>query len=146
MTEHDKDLTFLRRCILHDDSAERHNLEESITHLQSKERSVRRAIWVMTLFIGLALAGLCYSLVCMPELPQTTSQFMTQFISKVFCVLGLGSLMCLVAFLCLGMVYRKELDQLRDECRRLATKLLEARPRNFNETGDTYAPSPNLGA
>ena len=146
MSEHEKDIAFLRRCIIHDDSAERHKLEESITHLQSKERSLRRAIWAMTLFIGLALAGLCYSLVFMPDLPQTTSQFMTQFISKAFCVLGLGSVMCLIVFLCLGMVYRKQLDQRCDECRRLAVKVLEARPRNFKETTDTCVPFPNLDA
>jgi hypothetical protein len=32
-----------------------------------------------------------------------------------------------MAFVGLGAVYRKELDQRREECRRLATKLLESR-------------------
>jgi len=33
----------------------------------------------------------------------------------------------MVAFTGLGVVYRKELDQRREECRRLAAKLLESR-------------------
>jgi len=32
MSAHEKDLAFLRQCILYDDSAERHKLEETITH------------------------------------------------------------------------------------------------------------------
>ena len=32
ISEREKDLAFLRQCILYDDSAERHKLEETITH------------------------------------------------------------------------------------------------------------------
>ena len=55
------------------------------------------------------------------------SQFTAQSIIKMLCALGVGSLICLVAFLGLGAIYRKELDQGREECRRLATKLIETR-------------------
>lgn len=47
MSEHDQDLAFLRQCILHCDSAERHKVEESIAHLQRDERAVRRAVGLM---------------------------------------------------------------------------------------------------
>ena len=47
MSEHDKDLAFLRQCILDCDSAERHKLEESIAHLQRNERAMRRAVGLM---------------------------------------------------------------------------------------------------
>ena len=55
------------------------------------------------------------------------SQFVTPLITKILCAVGLGSLICLVSFLGLGVVYRKELDQRREDCRQLAVKLLESR-------------------
>jgi len=39
----------------------------------------------------------------------------------------LGSLISLLAFVVLAMIYRKELDHRREECRRLVTKVLESR-------------------
>jgi len=126
VSEHEKDTAFLRRCILYDDSVERHKLEESITQLQRNERSVRRAVGLMVLLVALALASLCYSAIFLTTSPS--------LIIKVFSALGVGSLICMLAFGGLGLSYRKELDQRREECRRVALKLLEARleasPRN----------------
>ena len=71
------------------------------------------------------------------------SIFATQFIVQLFCVLSLGSLICILAFVGLGMVYRKTLDQRREECRRLATKLLESRlgrPRALKGTAPELLP------
>src|SRR6185503_3266571 len=110
-----------------DDTAERHQLEESITQLQRNQRCVRRAVCLMALLVAFAMAGLCYSAVFQADFPQNMTQFVAPFTSKVFCALGLGSLICLVSFGGLGVAYRKELDQRREECRRLATKLLESR-------------------
>ena len=126
MSEHEKDTAFLRQCILYDDSAERHRLEESITQLQRNGRCVRRAVGLMVLLMALATAGVCYSAVFMAD-TQNMTQFMMEFTSKAFCALGLGSLICLLAFTGLAAVYRKELDQRREECRQLARKLLETR-------------------
>src|SRR6185436_12656398 len=120
MSDHQRETAFLRQCILYDDTGERHKLEESITQLQRNERCVRRAVWLMTLLAALAMAGLCYSAVFLAAIPQNMSQFVSPLISKVLCALGLGSLICLVSFLGLGVAYRKELDQQREECRRLA--------------------------
>jgi len=47
----------------------------------------------MALLVALAMAGLCYSAIFLTDRRQNMSQFLTQFISKVFCALGLGSLM-----------------------------------------------------
>jgi hypothetical protein len=41
--------------------------------------------------------------------------------------LGVGSLISLVAFVILGMVYRCRLDQRREECRQLVATFLESR-------------------
>ena len=127
MSEHEKDTAFLRLCILYVDSAERHQLEQGMSRLQRDGRSVRRAVWLMALLAGLALAGLGYAAVFVLDTPQNMTEFIRPFVVKAFCALGLGSLICLLAFVGLGAVYRRELNQRRDECRLLATRLLEAR-------------------
>jgi hypothetical protein len=127
MSEHQKQTAFLRQCLLYDDTGEHHELEESISQLQRNERCVRRAAWLMAVLVALAMAGLCYSAVVPPDDPQSMSQFVLRFTSKVCCALGLGSLICLVAFTGLGVVHRNKLDQRREECRRLAAKVLESR-------------------
>ena len=111
--------------------------------LQRNESCVRRAVWVMALLLALAMAGLCYSAVVMTVPPKELSHFVTLFAIKVFCALGLGSLICLVSFVGLGFAYRKELDQRREECRRLATNLLEShlgRPPSLEGTPPVIAP------
>ncbi len=127
MSDHQRETAFLRQVILYDNTEERQNLEESITQLEGNERCVRRAVWLMVLLVALALAGLCYAAVFLTTYHQSMSQFATQLTSKIFCALGLGSLICLVSFLGLGVTYRTRLDQQREECRRLAAKLLESR-------------------
>lgn len=127
MSDYHRETEFLRQCIRYDDTAERHELEEQITQIQSNERCVRRAVWLMALLAALAMAGLCYAAVFMVDYPLNLSQLATNLITKVLCALGVGSLICLLAFTGLGVVYRKELDQRREECRRLAAKVLETR-------------------
>ena len=127
MSEHQRETAFLRQCILCDDTAERHQLDQRLTHAQRDERCVRRAAWLMVLLTALSMAGLCYSAIFRMDHPQNLSQFLTLFVTKVLCALGLGSLICLVSFVGLGVAYRKQLDQRREECRRLAAKLLNSR-------------------
>ena len=127
MSEHQKQTAFLRERLLYDDTPDRHKLEQRITQIQHDERCVRRAVWLMALFAALAVAGLCYCVIFLLDHPLSMSQLLTHFTAKVFCALALGSLICMLSFMGLGAIYRKELDQRREECRRLATKLMEAR-------------------
>jgi hypothetical protein len=127
MSEHQKQTAFLRQCLLYDDTAERHKLEERITQIQRDELCVRRAVWLMALLAALAMAGLGYAAVLMAEYPLNVSQFTARFVIKAFCALGAGSLFCLFGFLILGVIFRKELDQRREDCRRLALRVLESR-------------------
>ena len=127
MSEHQRETAFLRQCLLYDDTAERHKLEEGIAQTQRDERCVRRAVLLMVLLTALAAAGLCYAVVFLEHHPQNMSQFITPFIVRVLCALGVGSLICMLAFGGLRIVYRKELEQRREECRRQVTKLLESR-------------------
>ena len=50
-----------------------------------------------------------------------------QFVINIICGLGMGSLISLLAFMGLGLVYRIKLDQRREECRQLVARLLESR-------------------
>ena len=123
MSEHQRETAFLRQCILYDESARRQELEEGITQIQRDARCVRRAVWLMAVLMLLAMVGLGYAAVFLNNFPYNTSQH----IINIICALGVGSLISLLAFVGLGMVYRKKLDQRREECRQLVTRLLESR-------------------
>ncbi len=125
--EHQKETAFLRHCIRYDESPGRRALDDRITQIQRNERSVRRAMWLMALLAALAVAGLGYALIFLDDYPQRTSQFVTRFVVQVFGALGLASMICVVAFVGLRMIYRTKLDRRREECRQLVTRLLESR-------------------
>jgi hypothetical protein len=127
MNDRQRQTEFLRKCLLYDDSSECHTLAERIRQLQDKERCVRRAVCLMILLGALAFAGLGYLAVFLEDFPRNLPGFMTRFVTQTCCVLALSSLICIAAFMGLEVVYRKELDKRREQCRCLATKLLEAR-------------------
>jgi hypothetical protein len=137
MSEHEKDTAFLRRCILYDDSPEHHQLEQAINQAQRDERCVWRAVLLMALLTALAAAGLYLLL---GDSPQNIAEIITPFGVKVFCALGVASLICMLAFAGLGMVYREKLEHGQEECRQLAAKLFESHPVNFSTT-----PVPGVG-
>jgi|SRR6185503_12932378 len=126
MSERERDTAFLRQCLCYDDSAERHKLEEEINEAQRNERCVRRAVWLMAVLTMIAVAGLCYATI-FQDAPQNMSQFITPLFIKVWCAVGIGSLICMLAFAGLCVFYRKEMEKRREECRQRATKLLESR-------------------
>lgn len=128
MSEGERDTAFLRQFLIYDNSAERHKLEERIVQAQCNERCVRRAVRLMAVLTMLGAAGLCYAATFI-EFPLTPLQFITPLFNKVFCALGVGSLICMLAFWGLGVLYRKELEKCREECRGLATKFFESRLR-----------------
>ena len=123
MSEHEKHTEFLRQCIRYDEGARRHELVKGIARIQCDVRCVRRAVWLMAILTALAVVALGYGTVLVENFPYNAPQFITNLI----CALGLGSLISLVAFLGLGMVYRRKLDQRREECRQLVARLLESR-------------------
>ncbi len=123
MSEHQKHTEFLRQCILYDESARRQELHERITHIQRDARCVRRAAWLMAMLIALVVAGLGYEVILVDNFPYN----LPQLIINLVCALGIGSLISLLAFMGLGIVYRMKLDQQREECRQLVARLLESR-------------------
>jgi hypothetical protein len=122
-SENHRETAFLRHLILYDDTAEGHKLDERITQIQRNEHAVRRAVWVMALLSAVAVIGLGYAAVLLEDFPQNKSQL----VIKMFSALGLGSLISLLAFVGLWIIYRAELKRRREECRRMVTKLLQSR-------------------
>jgi hypothetical protein len=123
MNEHQKHTEFLRHCLRYGESTEHQTLDKKITQIQRDERCVLRAAWLMAILTALAVAGLGYPAILVDSFPDNTPQSIVNLI----CALGLASLVCLLVFMGLGMAYRNKLDQRREECRQLVTKLLESR-------------------
>jgi uncharacterized membrane protein len=94
---------------------ERSQLEERITQVQRNEHCLRRAVGLMGLLTVVAAAGLCYCALFCTHFPQNMLQFMMHFLIKVFCALGLASLICLPVFVGFWGVYRQELNRRRED-------------------------------
>jgi hypothetical protein len=118
MNHRQRQTEFLRQCLLYDATSQSDALAERIRQLERNERCVGRGVWLMIQMGALAFA-------LGEDFPANVPGSMTWFISQVFCVLGLTSLICVSAFVALGWAYRKELDERCEECRRRTTKLLE---------------------
>ena len=101
MGEHQNHTQFLRQCLRYDDSSQRHELEKTFSQLQRDLRCVRRATWLMAVLATLAVAGLGYAAVFTDNFPYN----LPPFILNLICTLAVGSLISLLAFMGLGMVY-----------------------------------------
>src|ERR1017187_8658547 len=123
MSEHQKHTEFLRHCLRYGESTEHQKMEKRISQVQRDARCVRRAVWLMAMVTALVVAGLGYGTVLVDNFPYNAPQFIVNLIFA----LGLGSLISLLAFVGLGMVYRWKLDQRREECRQRVARLLESR-------------------
>lgn len=121
MTEHQRETAFLRHLIVFDNTEQGRKLEKSIVQVQLDERCVKRGAWLMALLALLSAVGLAYGEVLVEDLPFGRARF----VLKLICVFGLASLISLAAFVGILMAYRKKSNGLREECRRLITKLLE---------------------
>jgi hypothetical protein len=123
MTEHQRETAFLKYVIAFDDTAERRELEGRIAHVQRDARCVRRAASLLALVSALFAAALVYAVILQEDYPYNGSQF----IIKLLCELGVASLISLVVLMGVSLTYRGKLNRLREECRRLVTRLLEVR-------------------
>ena len=97
---------------------------------------MRNALRLMVVLGAVAFAGLAYWAILLGGFPQN-AEFTTRLISELLCVIGLVSLICVPVFVVLELVYRRELNQRQEECRRLTSELLESRlgkPRALNGT------------
>ena len=122
-SEHQRELSFLRHLMRYDETGEHQELEERIARAQRNERCARRAMGLMVVLVALALVGLGYAALLLEDFPPNTSQFLT----RIFCALGLASLVSLLVFAGFWLVSRGELIEQREACRRLVTRIVESR-------------------
>jgi hypothetical protein len=123
MSEHQRETEFLRHLIGYGDTEERRELDKKLAQLQRDQRCVERAASWAVLGTALAVALLAYPAILQENFPHTPYES----VIKVICVLGLASLICLVCFVGLLMVYRNKLNRLQEEGRQLIKKLLALR-------------------
>jgi len=121
MSEHQKDTDFLRCLINYGDTEEHRELENRIAQVQRDERCVRRVAWAAALFTLAGLVGLVYTAI----LDQSSPFDQSLTVVTILCDMGLASLICLVAFVVLLVVYRIRLNGLREECRHSVKTLIE---------------------
>jgi hypothetical protein len=127
MNERERETAFLRQVLSYDTTAERHELDGEMARDQRNERVLRRAVRLAAVLAALALAGLGYSAIMLPDYPVNMPRFHSQHIVMLTCALGLASLTSLLAFAVVGAVCRKESNRRREVCRRFAARLFETR-------------------
>jgi hypothetical protein len=136
MSDRERQNGFLTRIIAYDDTAEREALEARMRETGENEKCVRRAACLMLLSTALAAAGLVYVIIFRAEFPLDITRLLTRLSVKALSVVALSSLICTVAFVTRGLLYRREFNRHREECRRLGLKILESRlgqqPRTLN--------------
>lgn len=130
MTEYRKQAAFLKALLKYDDCSESRILCERLTVAEQNERCLLGACRLVAVVALLGVAGLGYSAVLLPQFFDNSTHVVVQF----FSALGLGSLMCLGAFLGLWFWYRNAVNRIHDECRRMITAMVEARSRTSSTT------------
>jgi hypothetical protein len=127
--------------LLYDESAGRQELEEEIAKIHRNERCVQRAEGLMAVLSMLAVAGLVYPSILLENFPYNAPPLIMHLIYA----LGAGTLISLLAFAGLGMVYRKKLDRREEACRQAAARLLEAHPGQPDTTPLQFMPDSGVG-
>jgi hypothetical protein len=117
LTDYNKETAFLTEILFYDQSCESKHMDERIARVHREHACVRNAACTAAAF---ALLTLIFS---RTDFFQSGSKLPLWALS----VVGLASIICLLTFLCILIVYRVRLARLRDECRGLIKKLLEAR-------------------
>lgn len=122
-SEHESETEFLRHCLQYGDDAGHQALGNRITQIQRDVRCVQRAVWLMAVLTALAATGLAYVAVLGGSIPADVSRLIVNGVS----VLGLASVISLVAFVGLLVVFRLNLNAQREQGRQSVTELLAAR-------------------
>ena len=129
MSERQKATEFLKTLIQCDDSDQGRRLQDRILRAEKEEKSVRCAIFMVGLAMLVSLSGLCYSAVFVPQIRHYSSNFATKF----FCALGLGSLICFLVFLGCWLWYRAMSNRVFADCRRFLRVVFESRLKQATE-------------
>jgi len=120
MTERERQAEFLKR-LLKDGTEECKRLKARLTQAQHDEHCIRRALILMVVVALFSIVGLGYCAVLLPAFFDNA----TPLLVKVFCALGLGSLLCMMIFGSCWLWYRKASNQVNEDCRYFVSKRLK---------------------
>jgi len=143
MTERDKQTEFLKQLLVLSGSKSERELQTRMQDAHHNEKCVRYALTLVALIGGFAVCGLGYSAVLHPEFFDSSMPTLV----KLFCAIGLGSLLCMIVFVGCWLWYRSISNRLFDECRELVFGLIQARLKShpqpvFVQTLDFSLPVP----
>src|SRR5882672_8944211 len=130
MSEHRKQSEFLKKLVMYDDIPAHRALCERLASAERNERCLLLACRLVGLIAAVALAGIGYSAVLLPEFFDNATHVVLRF----FSALSLGSALCFLVFLGLWFWYRSHTNRIHDECRCVVTALLEARLKTTTTT------------
>lgn len=127
MSERQKQSEFLKALILEADTQEHRRLQEKITEAERDERCVNRAMRIVAVVAVLAVCGIGYLAVLLPDFFEDSSHILI----RSCCALALGSLICFFVFFGLWIWHRALVNRALEEGRRciLAEHDLAAGPR-----------------
>src|SRR6266550_9353255 len=114
MSKRKQQTAFLKALVLHGNAEEQARLQERMIRAERDEQCAWRALGLVTLLAVFSCCGICYSAVLVPQFFHNPSHLAV----KVFCGLGLASLICAVAFLVFWVWCRASLNHIQEECRR----------------------------
>jgi len=117
MSERERQTQFLKG-LLKDGTDESKRLKTQITQAEHNERCIQRALILMVLVAVFSIMGLGYCAVLLPGFFDNA----TPLLVKLFCALGLGSLICMLIFGSCWLWYRKASNQVNEECRYFIAK------------------------
>ena len=111
-TERERQSEFLK-SLLTNETEECRRLQRRLEQAAQNEGSIRRALLLMIMIAVVAVVGLGYSVVLMPEFFDNA----TPLLVKLFCALGLGSVLCMVIFGGCWLHYRRRSNEVNEDCR-----------------------------
>ena len=123
INEYRRQAAFLKLLMSYDASCETRALLERLENAEKNERCIFSACILVTLIAFFGLAGLAYSAVLLPQFFDSS----THVVIRLFGALGLGSVLCLLFFVGLWVWYRNAANKIHEECRCIATRMLETR-------------------
>lgn len=129
MSKRQKQTAFLKTLVLHGGTAERRKLFERLSRAERDEHSSWCALWLVMVLSLLCVCGVCYSSVLLPDFFRSPSHMVV----KVFCMLGLASAVCSIAFVGCWLWYRGVLNRVQEQARQTVMEILESVP-EFHRT------------
>jgi hypothetical protein len=141
MTERERQAEFLK-SLLTGNTDECNRLRQRLRQAQHDEHCIRRALILMVLVGVVSIVGLGYCAVLLPEFFDNA----TPLLVKVFCALGLGSLICMTIFGGCWLFYRKASNQVNEDCRHFIADTARdtAAKVDFDNGGSVIKPTSTL--